>query len=398
MKDKIMIIDDEKRFIDDIFKPKLSQWNVDYHILSNKTYGNISEAALPDFTREVLDIIQLHRDDLAVIFLDLGLNESDQSASLGFKLALSLRDRLFDIPIIALTRFGKPELVEEGYLYDLDRYIKKTEFGDLGAVGFHGIVTQAIRKREKLILKIPQYYDQLKNLRKENYSSVSAFGITFTRKSINLEDVLTDAVELMNADKQTKRMTVILFSDLCNSVEIKEKQGFFEGLYMTRMHNEIITNVIHSSGGSVVKYIGDCVMARFDYADSSLVDAASINAAIKINEALCRHNKNYRNDCEYKLNTKIGMALGKVIDFYGNDPQGISVDIAARLQSLAGPSEIIVSSKLQSFVNAAEVQSDIGKATNRMADEYFIGPHEKHLKGVQKDVKYYLINWAERTS
>jgi class 3 adenylate cyclase len=393
MKTKLMIIDDEKSFIEDIFKPKLKQWVVNYDILSNKTFGDISEDALPEFTMEVLDIIEANRDELAVIFLDLGLNESDQSASLGFTLAQDLRGRLFDIPIIALTRFET--LVEEGYLYDLDKYIKKTKFGNLGAIGFHAIMNQVILKRERLVQKIPQYYEQLKELRKERYASLSAFGCNFNSKSINMENNLKDSVSLLEAGNEMNRMTVVMFVDMWNSVRIKEEQGFFEGLYMARMHNEIVTNIIYGSGGKVVKYIGDCVMARYDYEDDSHVDASSINAAIKINEAIKRHNKNFRRKAQHQLKTKIGIAIGKVIDFYGNDPQGICVDMAARLQSSAGPSEIMVCSELYSYINAASVHSDYGKAINRSGQDYFEGPNDIKIKGFKEKEKVFLIHWAE---
>ena len=392
MKKRIMVIDEEKDFIEKVFKPKLSVWNVEYDIITNQTFGDILEEYLPDFSKEVINIVERNREGLEAIFLDLGLNKSDESASLGFRLGRNLRDTFVEIPIIALTRFEDIESRGEGYLYDLDRYITKTEFAELSAVEFNGILHQVVKKRERFVEKLPLYYDQLRKSRKE-FTTVSAFGRNFSRPAVNFEVDLKDSISIGKTLESVLTETIILFADLCNSTEIKEKQGYFEGLYLTRIHNEIVTDILYQMGGKLVKYIGDCVMARFDYKAAKEIDAASINTAIRINEALERHNKEYRKNAAFRLETKIGISVGQVIDFYGGDPQGLCVDLAARLQSLAKSGQVLVSAKLHSLVNSANIISKYGEATSRKPEEYFRGPHKEKLKGFTDDQEYYEVFW-----
>jgi len=391
----IMIIDDDKEWLETIFEAKLSQWNIDSNIVSNETFGDIDEKSLPQFTSEVVSIAQSIQPELEIIFLDLGLNRADESASLGFKLARSLRDIFFDVPIVALTRFGQAEIMEEGYLYDFDKYLTKPEFAELGAVKFSGLLHQVVRKREKLIEKIPELFQKLTAKRGDEYSSVSAFGLVFSSCSSNFEQTLNDTVSIHKEFDRIKKQTVIVFADLCDSTAIKEKQGFFEGLYMTRLHNEMVTEVIHQNKGKVVKYIGDCVMGRFDYSDPNKVDASAINAAININEAIEHHNSLYRKGAEYKIGTKIGISIGRVVEFYGNDPQGSCVDMASRLQSIARPGQILISGKLQAFVNAADISSTLGRAVNRRSEEYLLGPFEMEIRGFKDPQKIYGIHWSK---
>ena len=393
MKKRIMIIDEEKDYIEKVFKPKLSGWNIEYEIITNKMFGDISEAIYPTFSQEVIQIAENNRDGLEVIFLDLGLNKSDESASLGFRLGRDLRDTFIEIPIIALTRFEDVESIGEGYLYDLDRYLTKAEFSELNAVGFNGVLHQVVKKRERFIEKLPQYYEQLRQIGK-GYATISAFGFSFSQPAYNLEIDLKDSISIGKKLNNITTETVVLFADLCDSVEIKEKQGFFEGMYLSRIHNEIVTEIIHRMEGKVVKYIGDCVMARFDYESQKEINAASINTSIQINEALEKHNNEYRKNASFKLKTKIGISIGKVIDFYGNDPHGTCVDLAARLQSIAKPSQVLISSRLQSLVNAGDVTSKYGEASNRKPEEYFKGPHNEKLKGFSDLQGYYEVCWG----
>ena len=94
------------------------------------------------------------------------------------------------------------------------------------------------------------------------------------------------------------------------------------------------------------------------------------------------------------MRTKIGMSIGKVIDFYGNDPHGPCVDLAARLQSIAKPSQVLISSRLQSLVNAGDVVSKYGEASSRKPEEYFRGPCNEKLKGFSDLQGYYEVHWG----
>ena len=56
----------------------------------------------------------------------------------------------------------------------------------------------------------------------------------------------------------------ILFADLVGSTEFKRRQSVRDGLAKVVRHNEVVRNCVRSFDGSVVKYIGDGVMAKFE--------------------------------------------------------------------------------------------------------------------------------------
>jgi len=191
------------------------------------------------------------------------------------------------------------------------------------------------------------------------------------------------------------QLTVVMFADLCNSTAIKEKQGFIEGLYLTKMHNQIVTNAICSRNGKIVKYIGDCVMARFDYSEEPEVNADAILCAVGAMETIFEHNKRYRKGAEFQIESKIGIAVGRTIDFYGNDPQGSCVDLAARIQSEAKPGQILISKELEALVNASHLHSALGKAKHRSPGEYIEGPQRLKLKGFREEQDVYEVVWGD---
>ena len=395
MKDKILIVDDEKCYIDDVFIPNMKLWGIDYDIITNKTFGNVEEEQLESFIEEIMGIIRANEEFIEVIFIDLGLNKTIDSPSMGYRVVKRIRDEFITIPIVALTRFSKSEIMEEGYLYDLDRYIRKTEFGEIGAVNFNGIIHQVIMKREIFIKRISEYCHKFKDPTPSHHT-LKAFGKIFTSESSNMETVLTDSEQISGEIESTNNFSVILFADLCNSTPIKLKMGFHEGLNLTRIHNKIITEIISNYNGEVVKYIGDCVMARFNYRSAKDVTPDAINAAIRIQEELRAYNVRYRKNADYKIESKIGISFGQVITFYGNDPQGPCVDETARLEGLAKPNQIIISSSLAKKVNTSEIVSKVGEATSRDSDEYVQNSVQVTLKGIENKKNVHEIFWAEQ--
>lgn len=400
MKKKMMIIDDSQEFVEMVFKPKLKQWGIDDEVISNLSFGDIAEDLLPGFTKEVIDIALASKADLGVVFLDLALTKAStgnalELASQGFRLAKELRKVLVDVPIIALTQFAEKEVIEEGYLYDLDHYVTKTSFGDLGSRGFNGIVHQAIKKRQHFVDSLPSYYERLLELTGEAHTTFAAFGRTFTTKSRNMEAKVTNESALNSLMAQSSRHTVVFFADMCNSTEIKERQGFYEGLNLARVHNQIVTEAISSRDGTVVKFIGDCVMARFDYDEEAAVNADAVLCAVNTMEALFAHNREFRRGADFQLISKIGIAVGKTVDFYGNDPHGPCVDLASRLQSEAKPGQILISSEMRSLINTAHLISTLGKAKLRLTSEYICGPCQLSLKGFSQKQDVFEIVWGE---
>jgi len=139
------------------------------------------------------------------------------------------------------------------------------------------------------------------------------------------------------------RDVCVLFADLVGSTEFKRDHKPHEGLAKTLLHNRVATRVVVEFQGSVVKYIGDAVMAVFKNVDCA---SNALNAAIKI--LLEIEAENARMDWGYPkaMSTRVGVAFGKVWMFTHKessieDPQGTTVDIAARLSSVGAPQQVV---------------------------------------------------------
>ena len=94
---------------------------------------------------------------------------------------------------------------------------------------------------------------------------------------------------------------------------------------------EIIVPLVSQFGGSIFEQTGDLVLSEF----GSVIKAVRSAAALR--EAMVRHNQNLPN--EQRIAMRIGIDLGDVIAEGGNI-LGDGINIAARLEALAGPGGI----------------------------------------------------------
>ena len=176
-----------------------------------------------------------------------------------------------------------------------------------------------------------------------------------------IENVFASIEELDKYFKNAENKSVILFADLTDSTLYKQKRSFVSGLFKTKKHNEAITGIVCKHGGRIVKYIGDGVMCEFSVYKDYYLAYNSINAAIEIIEYFRDYNQDISDELE-KIKTKIGIAFGTVAYFYGDDPQGHIVDLAARIQSVAKPNQILVQKKMLDYCGSSKIESRIGKA------------------------------------
>lgn len=123
----------------------------------------------------------------------------------------------------------------------------------------------------------------------------------------------------------------LLFTDLKGSTAIYERVGDIRAYDLVRRHFAVLRDVAAGEGGAVVKTIGDAIMASF-------ADAASaMRAAARMSQAVQRLG-------EGELHLKIGVHAGPCIAAPLNDRLdyfGRTVNIAARVQGIAGPGQIV---------------------------------------------------------
>lgn len=132
-----------------------------------------------------------------------------------------------------------------------------------------------------------------------------------------------------------------LFTDLKSSTTLYEEAGDIEAFGLVQEHFERLRKVIRRFGGTVVKTIGDSIMAAFPEPERA------VQAALATHEEIGKLNEEHRSG---KLILKVGLHRGpSVAVALNNRPDyfGQAVNVAARFQELAGPGEICLSEEVR---------------------------------------------------
>lgn len=135
---------------------------------------------------------------------------------------------------------------------------------------------------------------------------------------------------------QIKDLT-FLFTDLKDSTLMYDAVGDVNAYDLVRRHFDALVQAVAKNSGAVVKTIGDAVMATF------VSPADSVRAALDMQSALAEFNKATSAELILKVGIhrgrSIAVTLNDRIDYFGQ-----TVNIAARVQQLAGAGEMVLSS------------------------------------------------------
>lgn len=141
-----------------------------------------------------------------------------------------------------------------------------------------------------------------------------------------------------------------LFTDLKGSTALYERVGDLQAYELVRRHFSVLYSLIAGAGGAIVKTIGDAVMASF------AEPLAAIRAVTRMREELARQSGD-------ALHLKIGLHTGTCIAVQLNeqlDYFGRTVNIAARVQGLAGAGEIVCTAPVYATRGVPEVVAAAG--------------------------------------
>jgi adenylate cyclase len=169
----------------------------------------------------------------------------------------------------------------------------------------------------------------------------------------------------------------VLFADIRNFTQLSERLDAREVVLLLNEFFTAMTNVIFAAGGTLDKYIGDCVMALFGAPVSAPDDVQrAVRAAIDMQREGARLNS--------RLRIGVGLHTGRaVVGNIGSAQRmqytavGDTVNVAARLVSLAAPGQIIVSEDIR-----------------RLAAASFEPLGEVELKGRQQKMAIYSLSWS----
>ncbi|MGH7553657.1 MAG: AAA family ATPase, partial [Longimicrobiales bacterium] len=181
-----------------------------------------------------------------------------------------------------------------------------------------------------------------------------------------------------------RRQLTVMFCDLVGSTALAERLDPEELRALMRAYRKACDEVVVRYEGEVAQYRGDALMAYFGWPIAHEDDAErSVRAALEIVHAM----KGVPADPP--LAVRIGLATGTVVvgemsradDAEARLAVGETPNLAARLQGLAGPDEVVIAPDTRRLVGAAFELSDMG-------------PHS--LKGIAQPVRAWRVHAVHR--
>ena len=153
---------------------------------------------------------------------------------------------------------------------------------------------------------------------------------------------LAESSESLVLGGERKEMT-FLFSDIRGFTKISE-QYKDDPEALTQLINQLLTvlsNAILEHGGTIDKYMGDCIMAFWNApTDQAEHRQLAIKAAHSMNDALDEFNLEVEGNLDFKLEIGIGINSGNcIVGNMGSDKRfdytvlGDAVNLASRLES-----------------------------------------------------------------
>src|SRR5262245_41731693 len=162
----------------------------------------------------------------------------------------------------------------------------------------------------------------------------------------------------------------VLFTDLVGSTELRSRLGDVAADALRRAHDALLADAVGTHRGTVVKHLGDGIMASF----TSAADA--LTAAVTIQQVINRHN---RRAPEQTLSVRVGISGGDVT-WENGDCFGAPVIEASRLCAAANGGQILVADLVR------------GMARSR-GGHTFTSVGELKLKGLPEPLPACEVKW-----
>jgi class 3 adenylate cyclase len=146
-----------------------------------------------------------------------------------------------------------------------------------------------------------------------------------------------------------------LFTDLKGSTELYDRVGDLVAYDLVRAHFRVLTEIVGTEAGAVVKTIGDAVMATFPTPNRAVA------ASLRMREAMRRLNEERKRDDDLLL--KIGIHEGPCLAVMLNERQdyfGQTVNIASRVQNLASSQAIYATGAVVDHEATAQLLAKAG--------------------------------------
>ena len=163
-----------------------------------------------------------------------------------------------------------------------------------------------------------------------------------------------------------RRQLTVMFCDLVGSTELSGRLDPEDLRDVLRRYQNAVTTAVTRYGGHVGQYLGDGVLAYFGWPHAYEDQAErAIWAALDSIENV----KQVTLDGNAHLNARVGVAsgpvvIGEFVDYSGQDVQAVTgktPNLAARLQGLATPGQIVIDANTRRLIGTAFRLKDGGR-------------------------------------
>src|SRR5271155_3396072 len=175
------------------------------------------------------------------------------------------------------------------------------------------------------------------------------------------------------AMSETRKLAAILVADV---VGFSRLAGADEDRTLSRLRglrSDLVDPAIAAHHGRIVKRTGDGSIIEF----RSVVDA--VRCAIEIQNGLIERNAGVSPD--KRIEFRVGVHLGDVVEEADGDLMGDGVNIAARIEGIADPGGICLS-------------EDAWRQVRDRVKETFVDRGEQALKNIARPVRVYAVSAA----
>ena len=173
---------------------------------------------------------------------------------------------------------------------------------------------------------------------------------------------------------ETRKVAAILVADIVGYSRLASTDEDRTLSRLRGLRSDLIDPTITAHHGRVVKRTGDGSIVEF----RSVVDA--VRCAIEMQQGLVERNAGL--PPERRIEFRVGVHMGDVVEEADGDLMGDGVNIAARLEGLCEPGGICLS-------------EDAYRQVRDRLNENFVDLGEKQLKNIARPVRAYLLMPAE---
>ncbi len=204
--------------------------------------------------------------------------------------------------------------------------------------------------------------------------------------SERIVDLFAQAPSLTAAGAEAeRRQLTVMFCDLVGSTALSTKLDPEDLREVIKSFQDECRKAIEGFAGFVARYMGDGVLAYFGYPQAHEDDAErGVRAGLAVVESMAELNQRLAGRHELELSARIGIATGAVVvgDIIGEGAAeeaavvGETPNLAARLQALAGPNQVLIAPATHQLLGALFEYEDAGS-------------HQ--LKGIEQPVPLWRV-------